>query len=82
MQLMFQNSVRPSFLKIGILLLFLYVNHRYLRFEETWGMPHALGAIDGKHCKVNKFDRAGSTLFNYKNFHSVVLLAVADSQYR
>eukprot|EP00116_Pleurobrachia_bachei_P011886 sb/3472148/ len=51
------------------------------KFKDQWGMPHCCGAIDGKHCKVNKFDNAGSTLYNYKKFHSVVLLAVVDANY-
>ena len=40
------------------------------------------GAIDGKHCRVVKFDNHGRILFNYKGYHSVVLLAVVDADYK
>lgn len=50
--------------------------------ETTANFPHCLGAVDGKHirtiCPVN----SGSMYFNYKDYYSVVLMAVADSKYR
>lgn len=51
-------------------------------FRNTWDMPHGLGAIDGKHIAIRCPRRGGSLYYNYKHFHSIVLLAMVDSQYR
>nr|XP_037284672.1 protein ALP1-like [Rhipicephalus microplus] len=45
-------------------------------FEESWNMPHCVGAIDGKHTK------SGSEDYNYKHFFSKSMLAVSDACYR
>ena len=59
------------------------INFNFIeRFKEIWGYPNCCGSIDGKHCRVVKFDNAGSTMWNYKSHHSVVLLAVVDAEYR
>uniref|UniRef100_A0A914DEB2 DDE Tnp4 domain-containing protein n=1 Tax=Acrobeloides nanus TaxID=290746 RepID=A0A914DEB2_9BILA len=38
-----------------------------------------IGAIDGKHFEIEKPDNSGSTFFNYKGYHSLVMLAVVDA---
>ena len=53
-----------------------------LEFEGRANFPHCLWAIDGKHIRVNKPEHSGSILYNYKIFFSVVLMAVADTDYR
>lgn len=51
-------------------------------FESMWQFPMCVGAIDGKHCFVQKFPKRGSEHFNYKKGHSVILFAVADAKYK
>ncbi|XP_069586524.1 uncharacterized protein [Ranitomeya imitator] len=51
-------------------------------FKNTCDFPNCIGAVDGKHIGVRKLPNSGSQFCNYKQFFSVVLLAVADSNYR
>ncbi|XP_069615947.1 uncharacterized protein [Ranitomeya imitator] len=51
-------------------------------FQNNCDFPNCIGAVDGKHIRVRKPPNSGSQFYNYKQFFSVVLLAVADSNYR
>lgn len=50
-------------------------------FYENWNFPNCLGSIDGKHIRIKYRKKSGNMFFNYKQFFSIVLMAVADTNY-
>lgn len=51
-----------------------------LHFEQRANFPNIIGTIDGKHIRITS--PLGSMYYNYKGYASVVLMIVADSDYR
>ena len=52
-------------------------------FWDLWNFPNCIGAIDGKHVKVQAPPNSDSKFFHYKQFFfSVVLLALVDARYK
>ena len=52
------------------------ISEKYL---EKWNFPHCIGALDGKHVAIERPRNAGSLFYNYKQFHSIVLMALVDA---
>ena len=51
-------------------------------FSSRWNYHNCLGAVDGKHVAMKKLPKAGSFYYNYKRFHSIVLIFIADAGYK
>ncbi|KAG5885407.1 hypothetical protein JTB14_031429 [Gonioctena quinquepunctata] len=52
-----------------------------LGFKNRWQVINCGGAIDGKHIRIKPPAGSAALYYNYKNFYSVVLLAVVNHNY-
>ena len=51
------------------------------QFEFQWNLPHVIGALDGKHIRIQCRPGTETLFHNYKGFVSMVLLALCDANY-
>ena len=51
-------------------------------YSSQWNFHHVLGAFDGKHIRIRCPANGASQFYNYKGYHSIVLLALFDGNYR
>lgn len=51
-------------------------------FFDKWNFPNCAGSIDGKHIRIKCPKKSGTMFYNYKQFFSIVLQAIADANYK
>lgn len=51
-------------------------------FWGRWNFPNCVAAIDGKHLRISSPAKSGSLYFNYKDYFSIVMLALVDANYK
>lgn len=50
-------------------------------FASRWQFSHTFSASEGKHVAIERLLGGGSVFYNYKKFHSIVMIALADADY-
>lgn len=47
-----------------------------------WNLCHCCATGDGKHIEIMCPRNGGSLFFNYKKYHSIVMMALCDAKYK
>ena len=50
------------------------------RFRDRWNFPHCVGAVDGKHVRIQGCG-VGAMYHNYKGSHSIIMMIAAGGDY-
>lgn len=50
-------------------------------FESWWNLPHCIGAINRKHIRIKSPLKSRSLYYNYKDYFSIILMAMCDTHY-
>ena len=50
-------------------------------FQEKWGVPQCVGAIDGCHVPISPLSMCHTDYYNRKGWYSVIIQAIADHNY-
>lgn len=56
------------------------VREMAVHFENRWGLPHCVGAIDGSHIPIIAPQNYHTDDFNRKGWHSIILQGVVDGK--
>ncbi|XP_050297444.1 uncharacterized protein LOC126736878 [Anthonomus grandis grandis] len=49
--------------------------------NSQWQIPNCGGAIDGKHIRIFPPPNTGALYYDYKNFYSIMLMAIVNAEY-
>jgi hypothetical protein len=52
------------------------------RFNIKWNFPHACGGMVGRYIPIKAPPKSALLYYNYKGFFSMILLALADADYK
>lgn len=55
------------------------LKEKALEFYNKWNFPNCVAGVDGKHIRIICPKMSGSLFFNYKDYFSIVLLAMVDA---
>jgi len=50
-------------------------------FYSKTQFPNCVGAVDGKHIRIECPPKSGTLYYNYKNFFSIILMAICNANY-